>query len=159
MTRIAVQRVLMLAFAVPAFAGCDASDGSGGPDAVAPVTSELKLVVKEWAIEADRASVQSGTVRFVVQNTGHDLHEVVILRSDLTVEQLPKDEQGGVLEEAEGVEFIGEIEDVLPGDSLAADFQLEPGRYVLVCNIAETEEDGHIEHHFVEGMVTTVQVD
>jgi uncharacterized cupredoxin-like copper-binding protein len=44
---------------------------------------------------------------------------------------------------------IGEIEDVKPGSSKSATFTLSPGKYLLICNLA---------NHYSKGMVSQIEV-
>jgi uncharacterized cupredoxin-like copper-binding protein len=52
-------------------------------------------------------------------------------------------------EEAPGMTPIGEVEDVKSGESMDLVLTLEPGRYVLLCNLTR---------HFEKGMVTEIEV-
>ena len=49
------------------------------------------------------------------------------------------------------VDIAGEIEPYLPGTTASIELDLEPGRYVLICTIAEVEE-GELESHYLLGM-------
>jgi hypothetical protein len=62
---------------------------------------------------------------------------------------------GKILEDQ--VTLIGEIEAFAPKSKASGVFTLQPGRYVLICNIAE-EEGGQIESHYELGMRTTFTV-
>jgi hypothetical protein len=59
--------------------------------------------------------------------------------------------------EEEG-EFVGEVEAFPAGGECAGTFDLEPGRYVLFCNLVHEEEEG-VENHFQEGMATEFVVE
>ncbi|MGE3960199.1 MAG: hypothetical protein AB7F65_00790 [Dehalococcoidia bacterium] len=112
--------------------------------------AEVSVVLREWAIEPAESSVPAGEVYFLAQNEGpDDAHELVIIRSDAPVDELPTDDRGFVPEDQ--VEFIGEIEAFAPGSSASGVFTLESGRYILICNIVE-REDGEWESHYLEGM-------
>ncbi|MGB8361240.1 MAG: hypothetical protein WCE80_07570, partial [Acidimicrobiia bacterium] len=71
----------------------------------------------------------------------------------------PVDENGKVIEDdlPEG-SFIGEVEEFEAGTTESATFDLGEGTYTLFCNISEEEDDGSIESHFQQGMVTTIEV-
>jgi uncharacterized cupredoxin-like copper-binding protein len=98
------------------------------------------------------ASTAAGTVTFNVTNNGpEDPHELVVFKTDLAHRDLPTREDGGVDEEGEGVELIGEIEEFDPGATESADFDLAAGKYVLICNLVE-EEEGELESHYGLGM-------
>jgi hypothetical protein len=88
-------------------------------------------------------------VYFFANNPGpNDPHELVIIRTDLAPDQLPVVD-GRVPEDQ--VDLIGEIEPFNPGTQAADTFSLEPGNYVLICNLAEVEE-GEMESHYEPGM-------
>jgi hypothetical protein len=95
-------------------------------------------------------------VYFLADNRGpEDPHELVIVRSDLAPDQLPVVD-GRVPEDQ--VDFIGEIEAFAPGTQAADTFNLTPGNYVLLCNIAEVE-GGQLESHYQLGMSTRLVVE
>jgi hypothetical protein len=142
---------LYLSVAAAGLSACESDGGSGGADATGAQQAELKVTLTEWAIQTAQV-VKAGPVRFIVENSGQDPHELVILRTDLSLDQLPRDADGGLVEEAEGIEMIGEVEDVDPGATKTGDFELAAGRYVLVCNIEEPEPSGEVEAHFGQGM-------
>ena len=71
---------------------------------------------------------------------------------------LPTDADGAVDEnQIPDDDFIGEVEEVEPGTQDEATFTVEPGTYVLFCNITE-DENGEVVSHFAEGMHTTFTV-
>jgi hypothetical protein len=91
-------------------------------------------------------------VTFEVTNDGpNDIHEFVVIRTDLAPGARPPGEDGAVLEDGEGMEVIDEIEDLAVGASETLALELEAGSYVLICNIVE-EEDGGTEAHYAQGM-------
>jgi hypothetical protein len=117
----------------------------------------LAVSLTEWDVEAP-ASVAGGSVEITAANDGGEVHELVIVRAD-SFDGWEQDEEGKVLEDqfAEA-DFIGEIEEFDAGTSESATFDLEPGTYVLFCNIVEEEADGGFESHFDEGMKTLLEV-
>ncbi len=123
--------------------------GCGDED---PAPSAVKLDLNEFSIAASSSTAAAGPVTFEVINRGHDLHEVVVVRTDLAAGSLPKTAEGGLDEKGAGMIMIGEIEDIRPGGSARATYTLAPGRYLLVCNITEKEASGEIEQHFKLGM-------
>jgi hypothetical protein len=114
-------------------------------------TQQVVLTLNEWEI---KPSIQpkAGVVTFVAENTGKEPHELVIVKGD-TAEALPKDADGGMEEDKlpEGG-LIGEIEPFASGQLCKGAFTLAAGKYVLLCNIVETEPNGEKEAHFKEGM-------
>jgi uncharacterized cupredoxin-like copper-binding protein len=100
--------------------------------------------------------VDAGEVVFEAANEGpDDVHEFVVFRTDLDPTELPTDENGAVVEDGEGVELMGEIEDIEVGDTKDVTLDLEAGNYVFICNIWDPDEQ---EAHYQEGMRTTFTV-
>jgi uncharacterized cupredoxin-like copper-binding protein len=129
--------------------------GSGAGANLDPAKADARVSValSEWAVTPQPAEVKAGVIAFDVKNEGGTLHEVVVLRAN-GVEALSTKPDGTADEDALGAEnAIGEIE-VPVGETGTVAFQLEPGNYVLICNILD--EEGHA--HFKEGMRTPFTV-
>jgi hypothetical protein len=116
----------------------------------------VHATLNEWSIDIDNSEVAAGEVTFRVTNAGREYHELVILRTSSRHDRLPV-ERGLVTEESAG-RLIGEIEEFPPGETRTATFTLEPGEYVLFCNIVEEEENGELESHYGEGMHIALRV-
>lgn len=129
----------------------------GASDADAATTVDVTLT--EFAVEPGRDEVAAGAVKFNTTNDGAEPHELVIARYDGDPTDLPTDDDGGVDESQlpDGA-VIGEIEEFATGQSCEGTFELEAGDYVLFCNLIEEEDDGEMEAHYSEGMVTTFTV-
>ena len=122
-------------------------------------TTSVSVGLQEFAIVPSVASVPAGTLKFVAKNSGpDDIHEMVVLRTDLDPAALPVDKDGKADEEADGITSIGETGDVAVGETKEVSFDLAPGKYVLICNIVQTEPDGSIEAHYKVGMRTAFTV-
>lgn len=128
---------------------------SGSPGASAAATT-VAVTLQEWAVGTVPQSAPSGNVTFNVTNTGpDDIHEFVVIRTDLSLIDLPTDETGAVSESGEGMEVVNEIEDIAVGSSETLTVALDAGAYVLICNIYDEEEQ---EAHYQEGMRTSFDV-
>jgi len=122
-------------------------------------STSVSVGLQEFAIVPSVASVPAGTVKFVAKNTGpDDVHEMVVLRTDLDPAALPVDNDGKADEEGDGITSIGETGDVAVGATKDVAFDLAPGKYVLICNIVQTEPDGSKEAHYKVGMRTAFTV-
>ena len=126
-----------------------AGDGSGDPGG-----TTVDVTLQEWAVVLSEASVPAGDVTFAITNEGpEDVHEFVILRTDLDMAALPTDDTGAVDEAGEGMEVVDEVEDVEVGASAELTVTLEAGSYVVVCNVYSEDED---EAHYQMGMRTAL---
>jgi uncharacterized cupredoxin-like copper-binding protein len=145
---------LLAAVALMAAACGDDDDGDGGSGGGGGSTVDVTL--EEFAVSANPASVGAGEVTFDITNEGpDDVHEFVVIRTDLEVTELPTDENGAVEEEGEGMEVVDEVEDLPVGESESLSVDLDAGSYVLICNIYDEEEQ---EAHYQEGMRTSFTV-
>ncbi len=113
-------------------------------------TKTVNIDLKEYAITADVLSVPAGSVTLKVRNAGDVDHEMVVLKTDLSPSALPTDpDKDKVNEEGAGVQSIGELEDIHPGNTPSKTFNLSPGKYIFVCNIPG---------HYRNGMVVAFEV-
>jgi uncharacterized cupredoxin-like copper-binding protein len=116
----------------------------------------VNVSVQEWAVLPAVATAPGGSIRFSVNNTGpNDIHEFVVIKTDLSVNQLPTDDRGAVDEAGGGMVVIGEIEDIPVGQTQQLTVDLEPGAYALICNIFDDLEG---EAHYTMGMRTAFSV-
>lgn len=133
---VALLVVAIVALGVVA-AGCgsDSSTASTGPVGISLV---------EHKIVPSNTKATAGTVTFEIRNDGKETHEFLVVKSDLDPKALPLDEEGAVDEKGEGLEFIDERENIEPGGTAQLTVDLQPGKYVLLCNL---------EDHYSMGMV------
>ena len=148
-----------LALAVMLLPACGGDDG-GTADPTDAADGTVAITLKEFAVAADPASVPAGSVTFNVTNEGpDDVHEFVVIATDLGATELPVDDDGAVLETGEGMEVVDEIEDIPVGEAPTLTVDLAAGNYVLICNILQKEPDGTLEAHYSVGMRTGFTVE
>ena len=134
--------VLIGLLSLALLAACSSDDSSSGGDATSTSETDettVSVTLKEWAVEADSTSVPAGEVKFNVSNQGTIPHEMVIARNDGDAGSLPV-EDSKVVEDQ--VDVVGEVEQFAAGESSSGSFTLEPGSYVLFCNIPAHYEQG-----------------
>jgi len=136
-------------------AACSSDDeGGGGGDAGG---TTVAVTLQEFAVGATPASAPAGSITFEATNNGpEDVHEIVVIKTDLAPDALPTNADGSVNEVGEGIEPIDEIEDIPVGETQDLTVDLEAGNYVLICNIYEEAEQ---ESHYQEGMRTAFTVE
>jgi len=120
--------------------------------------STVNVDLLEFQVVPDVTSAPAGSITFNASNIGGDVHELVIIRTDLDPSALPPAEDGSVDEAGEGIEVIDEIEEFDPGGEESLTVPLEAGSYALICNVVEEEEDGTVEAHYAEGMFVGFEV-
>jgi uncharacterized cupredoxin-like copper-binding protein len=151
---IAIAGVLVVTTGVLAACGGDDDGGDTTGDATGEPASggTVEVTLQEFAVGVEPAEVAAGPVTFEVTNNGpEDVHEFVVISTDLDPTALPTDKDGAVEEDGKGMEVVDEIEDIPVDDSQTLTVDLEAGPYVLICNIVQEEEAG-LEAHYSEGM-------
>ena len=141
---------LAVILAVLAVACGDDDDDDDGGDGGGATTVDVLL--SEFIVEPDPASAGAGDITFAVTNEGEEVHEFVIVKTDLAADALPTLDDGSFDEEGEGVEVVDEIEDIAAGADGEVTANLEAGGYILLCNLVEEEDSGETESHYEEGM-------
>lgn len=115
--------------------------------------TKIDVALTTYKIEMSANSAKSGDIVFHVHNDATDLlHEFVIFKTDLPEDQLPLNSEGAVDEEGAGITHIDEVE-VEMGQAADLAVNLEPGNYVLICNINDNNE-----MHYQHGMYVTFTV-
>jgi uncharacterized cupredoxin-like copper-binding protein len=146
----------VLAASSLAIVGCATGGVSPSPTVGGGSAATVAVTLQEWAVVPAADSAPAGDITFDVTNEGPaDVHEFVVIKTDLDAADLPTDADGVVDEAGEGMEVIDEIEDVPVGEAQSVTVTLDAGSYVLVCNIW-TEEEG--EAHYQMGMRTPFTV-
>lgn len=123
-----------------------------------PVPTTVNITLQEFSVIPDRASVPAGRIHFHVSNVGEDMHEFLVIRTDLAPDMLPTEDDGSYEEDGPGTDLLDEIELVPSGESRDLDIDLSAGKYVLICNMVHVEDDGEVEVHYQLGMRTAFTV-
>jgi len=129
--KMSIVLAILSVLIVPLLAAC-----GGGPSSVDVTLTE------DYQIELSTDEAKAGEITFNITNEATELeHEFVVVKSDLAAADQPTDEEGIVPEDQ--IDLIDEQEALFPGDSGELTLDLEPGHYVLMCNLPG---------HYTEGM-------
>jgi uncharacterized cupredoxin-like copper-binding protein len=118
--------------------------------AAAQGAATLAVALDDYRFWHDVTAVPAGEVTFDLKNVGDEVHELIVIKSDIDTAALPPSAIRGEVDEAVIGEYIGGWEDVQPGAVTSGTLTLLPGRYILLCNLTD---------HYTRGMVSTLQVD
>jgi len=129
---------LVAALAIATVACSSDSSSSSGSDT--STSGEVASTVKDFSITLDPTEVAAGQVKFTINNEGPSTHEFVVVQTDTAPGDLPVD---GALVSEDGIDVIGEAEDIPPSTTVDLVLTLEAGQYVIICNI---------EGHYAQGM-------
>lgn len=120
----------------PAPEPAPATTEAPAPDSGGDTGTSLAASEAEWSVAVSPESTASGEITIDVKNGGTMTHEFVIFKTDLAPDALPLNEDGSAVdEEGKGVTHIAEVEDVEAGMTKPLTVSLEPGNYVVICNL------------------------
>jgi uncharacterized cupredoxin-like copper-binding protein len=97
-------------------------------------SQQVDVTEKDFGIGLHKQSANAGSITFHVSNQGPTTHEFVVFKTDAAADALPVDENK-VDEEAQELTHIDEIEDIGAAESKDLTVALDPGNYVLICNL------------------------
>ena len=119
------------------------------PTDLAYATPGLDLSKATMGIKVDRASAPRGVVTFKVTNSSKDtIHEMIVMYMKDPTKALPYiADENRVDEDKAGDK--GEVSELDPGASGSLTVALQPGKYLLICNVPG---------HFAAGMWTEFEV-
>jgi uncharacterized cupredoxin-like copper-binding protein len=101
--------------------------GCGGPGGV---TANLT----DTGIQVAPSTATAGDITFHIKNTSaSEVHEFVVLQTDLGADQLPMDADGNV--EEDKLTSMGEKGDIAAGQGADLALKLPAGHYMLICNL------------------------
>lgn len=149
-----MRRVVALVAAGSLVAAC--SSGSA-PSASAGGDQTVTATLKEWQISLSSANLKAGKVTFHIINNGDKEHEFVVRKTALKPDALPVNAAGEIKEDAPELAPAGEPSEVANIASGSSDktltLTLQPGHYVIFCNLNVTEL-----LHYQKGMRTEFTV-
>lgn len=110
----------------------------------------LNTRTADFAVTSDLQTVPAGLVDLDVANAGPLPHEFILFKTDLAQDKLPLDQDGRVVEDAEGIVNAFDTGDNIPaGENRHFDIALTAGNYVMLCNLPA---------HYGKGMHTAFKV-
>jgi uncharacterized cupredoxin-like copper-binding protein len=142
-----VRKALALIALGSLLGACSTPAGSSG--------TTVTATLKEWEIKLSSSSFAAGDITINFTNNGDKEHEFLVRKTDLAPDALPivasGDDKDRVDEESSELTEVGnpsEIAVIPPGTTgLSLRLTLEPGHYVVFCNL-------HVEDllHYQKGM-------
>lgn len=124
-----MRRLLVaLASVTIALAACGGAQQEG-----APAGSQLVVEMTDYKVTVSVPSVKAGSTKIGVRNLASQAHSFEVIKTDLPHDKLPID---GASAKAREDGKVGGIETIAPGRSASVTLDLQPGKYVLICNVA-----------------------
>jgi hypothetical protein len=109
-----------------------AGDDTAGDEAAAP--EGLPVELGEWYIDLGE-DLDSGSTTFALTNASTEFPHAFAIARGTSYEELPQLDNGAVDTDALGDDFLGQADNVEPGQTGTVSFDLEAGDYVIFCPI------------------------
>ncbi len=120
-------RALTLAAVAALVSGCSAASPS-----TLPTDVQVTVEMKEYTATATPATIKAGTVKFGIRNSGTLVHQFDLIKTDLAPDQLPID---GATATARADVLVKQLKSIGAGVVATVSADLQPGRYVIICNV------------------------
>ena len=137
----------------PVLAGCapDPNDAlgssgrvtaaSGGDESDVP-ENLISGDVRQWAIHLTAETAKAGKVTFTMTNYGTITHEMLVVKTDVAPGKITVGADGKFNEDDPAWTVVDEISEFDAGSTESKTFDLEAGKYQIVCNIPNHYNNG-----------------
>ena len=105
---------------------------SSAPEAL-PADVNVIVDLKEYTITLNTPTVKAGIVKIGIRNMGTMVHDFDLIKTDLAPDKLPID---GASAQAKTDGLVKQMINIAQGRVTTLEAQLEPGHYVIICNVA-----------------------
>lgn len=139
MTRPSLHRTLVPTLAFLALGAAACADDTSSPAGGGSGAKTVATTITDSSLTLSPASTSTGETIFEVSNSGGQIHELEVFKGDVAHDALPVE---GNVAKTDGLELVDEIEDIAPSTTAELTLDLEPGSYVIVCNLAGHYEAG-----------------
>jgi len=101
---------------------------------------------------SSNSPAKTGKVTFQVENNGLLNHNFIVVKTDLAADSLDVNSFEAKVNEQTIGEILGRIveENLGPGDTTSLSLNMEPGKYVIFCNVAAHYQSGMYSQFYVE---------
>ena len=111
---------------------------AGAADRAQQASTRMTVTLSEYSIMTEIPAAPAGDITFDVVNTGDEVHEMIVFKSDADIKSLPKSASNpDEVDEDKVGEYIGGFEDVQSATSASGTLVLAPGKYILLCNLTK----------------------
>lgn len=123
-----------VALALCALALVVTSCGSSAPAAL-PSDVQVTVDLKDspYSVVVSPATFKAGTITFGIRNTGAMPHQFDLIKTDLAADKLPID---AATAKAKEDGLVKQVLNIQPGKVATVSAELQPGHYVIICNVA-----------------------
>ncbi len=110
---------------------------SCGSSAPATLPSDVQVTVdlkdSPYSVVVTPSTISAGTVKFGIRNTGAMVHQFDLIKTDLAADKLPIDTATA---KAKDDGLVKQVLNIQAGKVATVSADLQPGHYVIICNVA-----------------------
>jgi hypothetical protein len=96
---------------------------------------QVAFAMWDYGFGLDHSGSEVTGVTFAIDNPSNHSHEVAVYRTDLAGDDLPLDGKGNVDETSTDLTVVDRLEGIQFQSAQSWTVELEPGDYVLACNL------------------------
>jgi uncharacterized cupredoxin-like copper-binding protein len=126
-----------LAVAIALLAVAGAACSSDGEASSSPSPAGIATTLSDFTIKPAETEAPAGSVTFDLTNDGPSDHTFFMVKTDLAEDALPVADH---LVQVDQLDVVAEIDEFPEGTERSLSIDLEPGGYVMFCNLT-----GHYE--------------
>jgi hypothetical protein len=126
---------------------------TGCSDSKDPRTLRVELYDYAIKTKGNPVTLTSGVITITGINRSNETHELVLFKTDLAPDALPRKDDGSINERGTGLELIEEAEGIKAATTKSFQATVTPGKYVLACNLIENDKK-----HYMLGMFLPITV-
>lgn len=113
--------------------------------------SQVAVTLVEYKVVPNVTSVPAGSVTFTAKNIGGTDHTLLVISTKLAEGALPTKADGSVDETSPDITVVGTTGTIPAQQAKALAVKLQPGTYVLICNVVQTA-NGTTTSHYAKAM-------
>jgi len=137
-----VRRIALLALTALLVVSCGAAQQATLPDDV-----QVTVDLKDYSVTVTPDHIKAGTIKIGIRNLAAMEHQFDLIKTDLAADKLPID---GATAKAKEDGLVKQVKGIGGGRVATVTADLQPGHYVIICNIAG---------HYQLGMRATLTVE
>jgi uncharacterized cupredoxin-like copper-binding protein len=103
----------------------------------------MNVTTSETAFRLSESDIPAGDIDFIVTNAGRDSHEMSVIKTNFSINQLPVT-QNGLLDQQKAGEKVGELgaKELKGGATKVLSLNLTPGKYLIISHLPGQSQGG-----------------
>ena len=125
------RRIVVLSVCALLVASC-----AGAEPATLPNDVQVTVTLNDYKIVAEPDHIKAGTIKFGIKNTAAMEHQFDLIKTDLAADKLTVDASTAMVNVEAAGTLVKQVKGIGGGRVATVSADLQPGHYVIICNIA-----------------------